>query len=120
MADEQSSIGVPLRILHDALECVVTVELSTMDTYRGKLTEIQDNMNIELTDVTHTLRNGTSRTIPRVFIRGSLIVFFVLPETLKYSPEVLVANVKKPVDAGKGGQKGFGAGRFGSKRGREE
>lgn len=33
------SIGVPVKLLHEAVGHVVTIELKTGDTYRGKLNE---------------------------------------------------------------------------------
>lgn len=39
------SIGVPVKLLHEAQGHIVTVELKTGGVYRGKLLEIEDNMN---------------------------------------------------------------------------
>jgi small nuclear ribonucleoprotein D3 len=52
------SIGVPIKILHEAEGHVVTIESVTSEVYRGKLIEAEDNMNCQLSNVTVTYRDG--------------------------------------------------------------
>ena len=46
-------VGIPIRLLHEAESHVITVELKNSEIYRGMLLKSQDNMNLELTTVTH-------------------------------------------------------------------
>lgn len=43
------SIGVPIKVLHEAEGHIVTCETNTGDVYRGKLIEAEDNMNCQVT-----------------------------------------------------------------------
>lgn len=52
------SIGVPIKLLHEAEGHIVTLETTTGEIYRGKLLEAEDNMNCQLQSVTVTARNG--------------------------------------------------------------
>ena len=42
------SIGVPIKVLHEAEGHVVTVETILGEVYRGKLLEAEDNMNVQV------------------------------------------------------------------------
>lgn len=42
------SIGVPIKILHEAEGHIVTCETNTGEVYRGKLIEAEDNMNCQV------------------------------------------------------------------------
>ena len=55
----------------------MTVELKTGEVYRGHLVESEDNMNMQLSNVTMTARDGRVSTIEQCFIRGSKIRFMV-------------------------------------------
>jgi small nuclear ribonucleoprotein D3 len=44
------SIGVPVKLLHEAESHVVTIELKSGELYRGALHEAEDNMNVHLTN----------------------------------------------------------------------
>ena len=56
------SIGVPVKLLHEAESHVVSIELKTGETYRGTLEEAEDSMNCHLsnkgTDLVFTDRYG--------------------------------------------------------------
>ena len=52
------SIGVPIKLLHEAENHVVTVELKSGELYRGYLMEAEDTMNMRLDDVCVTRRDG--------------------------------------------------------------
>lgn len=41
------SIGVPIKVLHEAEGHIVTCETNTGEVYRGKLIEAEDNMNCQ-------------------------------------------------------------------------
>merc|ERR1740137_84345 len=56
------------------------------ETYRGKLLEAEDNMNVQMEACTVTYRNGQTARLENVFIRGSKIRFIILPDMLKNAP----------------------------------
>ncbi|KAK2710750.1 small nuclear ribonucleoprotein Sm D3-like [Artemia franciscana] len=80
------SIGVPIKVLHEAEGHIVTCETITGEVYRGKLIEAEDNMNCQMTDVTVTFRDGRVGQMQNIFIRGSKIKFLILPDMLKNAP----------------------------------
>jgi small nuclear ribonucleoprotein D3 len=99
------SIGVPIKLLHEAEKLVVTLELKTGELYRGILAEAEDNMNCQLTNITYTARDGRVSQLEHAYIRGSQIRFFILPDMLKNAP------MFRRVDAKSGKGKGIGLGR---------
>ena len=52
------SIGIPIKLLHEAENHVITLELKNGELYRGYLMEAEDTMNMRLDDVYITKRNG--------------------------------------------------------------
>ena len=52
------SIGIPIKLLHEAEQHVITVELKSGELYRGYLTDVEDTMNMRLDDVWVTKRDG--------------------------------------------------------------
>ena len=80
------SIGVPIKILHEAEGHVVTCETNTGEIYRGKLIEAEDNMNCQFASVGVTYRDGSKMQLENVYIRGSKIRFLILPDMLKNAP----------------------------------
>lgn len=47
------SIGVPIKVLHEAEGHIVTCETNTGEVYRGKLIEAEDNMNCQVISVSN-------------------------------------------------------------------
>jgi len=80
------SIGVPIKVLHEAEGHIVTLETTTGEVFRGKLLEAEDNMNCQMANVNVTYRDGRNSTLELVFIRGSKIRFMILPDMLKNAP----------------------------------
>lgn len=80
------SIGVPIKVLHEAEGHIVTCETSTGEVYRGKLIEAEDNMNCQMSNITVTYRDGRVTQLENVYIRGSKIRFLILPDMLKNAP----------------------------------
>ncbi|KAI8339569.1 hypothetical protein BC941DRAFT_420866 [Chlamydoabsidia padenii] len=80
------SIGVPIKLLHEAQGHIITLELKTGQLYRGKLLEAEDNMNIQLKEITVTARDGRVSQLDQVYIRGSSVRFFIVPDMLKNAP----------------------------------
>lgn len=80
------SVGVPIKLLHEASPHIVTLELRTGDVYRGTLSSVEDNMNVQLKRATLTRRDGKVMKIDHIFIRGSKIRLFILPDILASAP----------------------------------
>ncbi|KAI8143899.1 hypothetical protein BJV82DRAFT_609806 [Fennellomyces sp. T-0311] len=81
-----STIGVPIKLLHEAQGHIITLELKTGQLYRGKLLAAEDNMNIQLREITVTARDGRVSQLDQVYIRGSTVRFFIVPDMLKNAP----------------------------------
>lgn len=98
-----AGLGVPVKLLHESLGHVITVELKTGQLYRGKLAEggslpsmraprlmatcvAEDNLNISLKDITVTQRDGRVTQLDQVYIRGSMVRFFIVPDMLQNAP----------------------------------
>lgn len=95
------SIGVPIKVLHEAEGHIVTCETNTGEVYRGKLIEAEDNMNCQMTQITVTYRDGRVAQLENVYIRGSKIRFLILPDMLKNAP-MFKRQGAKPGSAGRG------------------
>lgn len=52
------SIGVPIKVLHEAEGHIVTCETNTGEVYRGKLIEAEDNMNCQVSLASQGWREG--------------------------------------------------------------
>jgi len=78
--------------------------------YRGHLMNVEDNMNSLLEGVTVTMKDGKINNLEQVYLRGSQIVFFIMPDMLKHAPMFKPPSKnrgKGGLIPGKGG-KGFG------------
>eukprot|EP00698_Gefionella_okellyi_P018268 TRINITY_DN5459_c0_g1_i1.p1 TRINITY_DN5459_c0_g1~~TRINITY_DN5459_c0_g1_i1.p1 ORF type:complete len:117 (+),score=7.26 TRINITY_DN5459_c0_g1_i1:70-420(+) len=80
------SIGVPVKLFHEAEGHTVSVELKSGEIYRGQLVESEDNMNCQLQGIMRTGKDGRVTSIERAYIRGSQIRFIIVPDMLKNAP----------------------------------
>ena len=96
------SIGVPIKVLHEAEGHIVTCETNTGVVYRGKLVEAEDNMNCQMVNITVTYRDGRVAELENVYIRGSKIRFMILPDMLKNAPMFKKIAGKGGTSAGRG------------------
>ncbi|KAL8489641.1 hypothetical protein ACS0TY_025515 [Phlomoides rotata] len=80
------SLGIPVKLLHEASGHVVTVELKSGELYRGSMIECEDNWNCQLENITYTAKDGKVSLLEHVFIRGSKVRFMVIPDMLKNAP----------------------------------
>jgi len=80
------SIGVPIKILHESIGHIVTLETVLGEVFRGKLVDCEDNMNCIMGNITVTFRNGRTTQLEQAYIRGSKIRFLILPEMIKNTP----------------------------------
>jgi small nuclear ribonucleoprotein D3 len=81
---------------------IITIEITSGEVYRGKLLEgalhslasaidisadksiAEDNMNVQLKDITVTARDGRVSHLEQVYIRGSHVRYFIVPDMLRY------------------------------------
>lgn len=96
------SIGVPIKVLHEAEGHTITCETNTGEVYRGKLIEAEDNMNCQMQNITVTYRDGQIGQLENVYIRGSKIRFLILPDMLKNAPMFKRPGGKGSGTAGRG------------------
>ncbi|KAK1770412.1 small nuclear ribonucleoprotein Sm D3 [Phialemonium atrogriseum] len=114
-----STIGIPIKLLNEAQGHIVTLEITSGQTYRGKLIEgnpslslaplahvasnehqtdqdkpAEDNMNVQLKDITVTARDGRVSHLEQVYIRGSHVRFFIVPDMLRNAPMFRSRNVR--------------------------
>lgn len=79
-------VGIPIVVLHDAEGAIVEVETKKGELIRGLLFEAEDMMNLYIKNAVVTDPHGVKRKSPQVYLRGSEILFIVLPEMLKHAP----------------------------------
>ncbi|KAK9059867.1 hypothetical protein SSX86_020571 [Deinandra increscens subsp. villosa] len=111
------SLGIPVKLLHEAAGHIVTVELKSGEVYRGSMIECEDNWNCQLENITFTAKDGKVAQLEHVFIRGSKVRFMIIPDMLKNAPmfKRLEARIK-----GKGSALGVGRGRAVAMRARAQ
>ena len=79
-------VSVPIKLLHEAIGHTVTIEVRTGEMYRGHLMHSEDNMNCLVENVVRTNRDGSKTAMEQVYIRGSQVRYFVVPDMLKHAP----------------------------------
>eukprot|EP00300_Choanocystis_sp_HF-7_P022104 c21242_g1_i1.p2 GENE.c21242_g1_i1~~c21242_g1_i1.p2 ORF type:complete len:145 (+),score=18.93 c21242_g1_i1:38-436(+) len=116
--------GVPVKVLHEAEGHIVTIETRTGDIFHGRLEEVEDSMNARLSAVTMRRPDGERLPLGHAYIRGSSIVYFILPDILKQAPMFKRmeqdGNIGLGIGKGRGvamGRGGFRGGRGGGDRG---
>lgn len=63
------------------------IVLSSLGTDIGtSCAPAEDNLNIALKDITVTGRDGRVSQLDQVYIRGSMIRFFIVPDMLQNAP----------------------------------
>ncbi len=81
------------------------------EIYRGLLLNAEDTMNMTLSEVVRTARNGQVSKLPTVYLRGSGVRFIALPDLLRNAPAFKkVASMKAKMEAERGA--GGGESRF--------
>jgi small nuclear ribonucleoprotein D3 len=80
------TVGVPIKLLHEATGHIVTCELTNGTLYRGRMVDAEDSMNVQLREVTVTHRDGRVQQLETVYLRGSHVRYFIVPDMLKHAP----------------------------------
>lgn len=81
-----TDVSIPVNLLLESISQIITVELKKGDKYRGELVHAESNMSLHLSDVTATYKNGQTRKLQQIYLRGSQVKYFVLPDILEGSP----------------------------------
>ena len=55
------SLGIPIKVLHEAEGHIITCESSTGEVYRGKLVEAEEHMNLQVSS--RNLRQNLTRQL---------------------------------------------------------
>ncbi|KAL0651696.1 hypothetical protein Bca4012_094387 [Brassica carinata] len=111
------SLGIPVKLLHEASGHIVTVELKSGELYRGSMIECEDNWNCQLEDITFTAKDHSAQRMVKYHslsmssfeaAKSDVDRFMVIPDILKHAPmfKRLDARIK-----GKSGSLGVGRGR---------
>jgi small nuclear ribonucleoprotein D3 len=74
-------------------------QMKNGEIYRGLLLSAEETMNMSLSEVLRTARNGQISKLPSVYLRGSSIRFIALPDILKNAPVFQkVATMKRKME----------------------
>jgi len=85
------------------------VKLKSGEIYRGLLVSAEETMNVGLSEVIRTARNGQISKLPNVYLRGSSIRFIALPDLLKNAPVFKkVQTMKRKMEESQAQQRGGG------------
>lgn len=77
---------MPIKLLFEAEGMKITVEMKNGEIYRGLLLSAEDTMNVSLSEVLRTARDGQISKLPNIYLRGKSIRFIALPDLLKNAP----------------------------------
>ncbi|OEU21122.1 Sm-like ribonucleo protein [Fragilariopsis cylindrus CCMP1102] len=79
-------VGIPIVVLHDCEGAVIEIETKNGELIRGLLFEAEDQMNLYLKNCIIRDINGVKRKSKQVYVRGTEILFIILPDMLKHAP----------------------------------
>lgn len=79
------TISIPIKLLYEALDLKITIDLTNGDSLTGTLVDLDDYTNVFLEDAV-ILRNNESKIVKSIYVKGSEINFFILPPALKFVP----------------------------------
>lgn len=112
---------LPLSLLKTANNHGVLVELKNGETYNGHMVNCDNWMNIHLTEVICTSKDGDRFwRLPEAYLRGNTIKYIRVPDEVidKVQDEQLRRDEKRPMTRGRGrGRAGGGRGDVGGGRG---
>jgi small nuclear ribonucleoprotein D3 len=79
-------VGIPIVVLHDCEGAVIEIETKKGELIRGLLFEAEDQMNLYVKNCIIRDINGVKRKSNQVYVRGTEILFIILPDMLKHAP----------------------------------
>mmetsp|Transcript_55914 Transcript_55914/g.114275 ORF Transcript_55914/g.114275 Transcript_55914/m.114275 type:complete len:88 (+) Transcript_55914:6340-6603(+) len=78
--------SLPLKVLQEGKPFVVTIETKNGQNYRGKLIEVEENMNCRLQNASLISCDGIIKKFNTIFLRGSNLRIIILPDLIKETP----------------------------------
>jgi small nuclear ribonucleoprotein D3 len=75
-----------LKILKDSKPFLISIETKGNKIFRGNLIFVEENMNCMLENTISIDPNGKISKFKSVFLRGSNIKLFIIPDSLKQVP----------------------------------
>lgn len=64
---------------------IIDIHSIFLEFFSDNLAIAEDNMNVQLKDITVTARDGRVSHLDQVYIRGSHVKFFIVPDMLRYA-----------------------------------
>lgn len=105
---------LPLSLLKIAEDSQILIELKNGDTYNGRLSNCNMFMNMTLSEVICTSRDGDKFwKMPEVFIRGNSIKYIRIPDEILEQANQIEHQQRQERSAMRGGRDGRGRGRGG-------
>jgi len=77
-----------IKILNDSRPFLISIETKGNKIFRGNLTSIEENMNCTLENTILIDQNGKISKFKSVFLRGSNIKIFIVPDIFKNIPSI--------------------------------
>jgi len=77
-----------IKILNDSRPFLISIETKGNKIFRGNLTSIEENMNCILENTILIDQNGKISKFKSVFLRGSNIKIFIVPDIFKNVPSI--------------------------------
>jgi len=77
-----------IKILNDSRPFLISIETKGNKIFRGNLTFIEENMNCILENTIVIDQNGKISKFKSVFLRGSNIKIFIIPDIFKNVPSI--------------------------------
>ena len=77
-----------LKILKDSKPFLISIETKGNKTFRGNLIFVEENMNCILENTILIDPNGKISKFKSVFLRGSNIKIFIIPDSLESVPYI--------------------------------
>nr|BAS01933.1 small nuclear ribonucleoprotein Sm-D3 [Amorphochlora amoebiformis] len=86
MSNSYKSIGIPIKLIHEAEKHKITIVLKDNSIIKGELFNSEDNMNLHIKDCSLLIKNNKEILIQHIFVRGNTIKILIIPDVLKNSP----------------------------------
>eukprot|EP00999_Lentomonas_sp_LEN2_P001831 NODE_2950_length_476_cov_38.065903_g2900_i0.p1 GENE.NODE_2950_length_476_cov_38.065903_g2900_i0~~NODE_2950_length_476_cov_38.065903_g2900_i0.p1 ORF type:complete len:109 (-),score=7.38 NODE_2950_length_476_cov_38.065903_g2900_i0:24-350(-) len=80
------NLGIPVKLLHEAEGHPITIETTTGEVYRGYLADTEDSWNCRMSNATVTSKDGKTKALDQVYLRGTKIRYIIVPDMLKNAP----------------------------------
>jgi len=106
-----NQVSVPIKLLFEGIHNTVTVEMKNGESYRGDLTAAEENMNMQMSGVIHTSKNGQKKKLEHVYLRGTNVKLVIFPSMLREATIFRKVEEAKKNDERKKAARSAGRGR---------